>query len=92
MKEKICGTVAVLFIVVLTLLNVQATKYSGNLALDDLTIMAAEENVKLGYPMGCNYAWEAFFCYPHEDGDHCRRGIAVGEFCNDGQSEHELAP
>lgn len=88
MKKKIYGTVAVLFIVALTLLNVQATKHSGNLALDDIAIMAAEENIQFVFrSLGCNHAWEGYFCYPHEDGEYCMHGGEVGVFCNDGKKE-----
>lgn len=86
MKKKIFWTASVFFIVGLTLLKVQASKHSGNISLDDLALMAAEESTRSGYPMGCTYKWEGYYCYNQDSGDHCRHGGEVGVYCNDGGS------
>ena len=86
MKKKILLAAAAFFIVGLALFSVQASNFSQKIPSDDLALMAAEENTQSRYPMGCHYAWEAFFCNNQSDGAHCRRGTASGEFCNDGQS------
>ena len=92
MKKKICLTVAALFIVALSMLSVQAAKYHGEISLDDLMLMSAQGTIQSGYPMGCNYAWEGFFCTDQGSGEYCMRGSAAGEFCNDGKDDIVLKP
>ncbi len=86
MKKRIIGAAAFFIIAGLTMINVQASKKAGSVPLENLEIMAAEDNSRSGYPMGCTYNWEGYYCTDQGTGEHCRHGGEVGAFCNGGGS------